>query len=50
MMVEIRDKPFSSLQSYYNTKYISLFDLYFNYYSPIFFKRDSYVDYLSGNH
>lgn len=48
MMVEIRDKAFSNLSNYRNTKYISLFDLYFDYYSPIFFKRDYYNQYLVG--
>jgi hypothetical protein len=27
---------------------ISLFDLYFEYYSPIFFKRDHFREYLVG--
>jgi len=47
-MVEIRDKPFSNLLNYRNKQYISLFDLYFDYYSPIFFKRDYYNHYLVG--
>ena len=29
-------------------RYISLFDLYFDYYSPIFFKRDHFREYLTG--
>lgn len=48
IMFEIRNKPFSTLQCYRNTKYISLFDLYFDYYSPIFFKRDHFREYLTG--
>jgi hypothetical protein len=48
VMCELRPKPFSSLQCYKNTKYISLFDLYFDYYSPIFFKRDHFREYLAG--
>jgi hypothetical protein len=48
IMFEIRDKPFSTLQNYQNTKYISLFDLYFDFYSPIFFKRNYFCDYLVG--
>lgn len=48
LMFELRDKPFSSLQNYKNTKFISLFDLYFDYYSPIFFKRNYYTNYLVG--
>lgn len=47
-MVELREKPFSQLNSYRNTKYISLFDLYFDFYSPIFFKRDHFTQYLVG--
>jgi len=48
MMVELRDKPFGNLSNYRNTKHISLFDLYFDYYSPIPFKRDYYNQYLVG--
>ncbi len=48
IMFEIRPKTLSTLQGYRNTKYISLFDLYFDYYSPIFFKRDYYREYLTG--
>ena len=47
-MFEIRDKPFSNLMNYRNTRYISLFELYFDYYSPIFFKRDYFKEYLTG--
>lgn len=47
-MVEIRDKPFSNLLNYRNKRYISLFELYFDYYSPIYFKRDYYNQYLVG--
>lgn len=48
LMFQLRDKPFSSLQGFRNTKYISLFDLYFDYYTPIFFKRSYYDMYLTG--
>jgi hypothetical protein len=48
MMFELRDKPFSTLQNYRNTGYISLFDLYFDFYSPIFFKRSYFNMYLTG--
>ena len=44
---EIREKPLS-LKNYKNTDYISLFDLYFDYYSPIFLKKDQYCQYLVG--
>jgi hypothetical protein len=50
IMFELREKPFSTLQNYRNTKYISLFDLYFDYYTPIFFKRSYYDAYLCGYH
>ena len=39
VMAEIRDKPIS-LKNYKDTDYISLFDLYFDYYSPIFLKKN----------
>lgn len=48
MMFEIRDKPISTLQNYKNSRYISLFDLFFDYYTPIFFKRTYYNMYLIG--
>ena len=48
IMAEIRDKPFSTLQCFRNTKYISLFDLYFDFYSPVFFKRSYFNMYLTG--
>ena len=47
-MFKIRDKTFSNLKNYKNTKYISLFDLYFDYYTPILFKRSYYNMYLVG--
>ena len=47
LMLEIREKPLT-LQNYRFTEYISLFDLYFTYYSPIFFKRDTYLNYVTG--
>ena len=47
IMVSIREKPIS-LKNYRDTDFISLFDLYFNYYSPIFFKKDKYSHYLVG--
>lgn len=47
-MFEIRDKPLSNLINYRNSRYISLFELFFDYYSPIFFKRDYYKEYLTG--
>lgn len=47
-MFEIRDKPLSNLIGYRNSRYISLFDLYFDYYSAIFFKRNYYAQYLVG--
>lgn len=50
IMFELREKTFSTLQNYRNTKYISLFDLYFDFYSPIFFKRSYYNAYLCGYH
>lgn len=34
--------------NYRNTEYISLFDLYFDYYSPIPFKRNEWNEYLVG--
>lgn len=46
-MFEIRDKPLS-LQNYRDTEYISLFDLFFDYYSPIPVKRHEYNEYLVG--
>ena len=45
IMAEMRDKPIS-LKNYRDTEYISLFDLYFDAYSPIFFKRDRFCQYL----
>lgn len=47
-MFRIRDKPLS-LRNYQNTEYISLFDLYFDYYSPMFFKKDKYNAYILGH-
>jgi len=48
MMFELREMPISSLQNFRNSNYISLFDLYFDFYSPIFFKRSYYNMYLTG--
>ena len=48
LMFKVRDKTFSNLINYRNTSYISLFDLYFDFYSPIFFKRSYYNMYLVG--
>lgn len=46
-MFAIRDKPLS-LTNYRDTEYISLFDLFFDYYSPIPVKRHEYNEYLVG--
>ena len=45
VMAEIRDKPLS-LRNYRDTDYISIFDLYFDYYSPIFLKKNQFSEYL----
>ncbi len=37
-----------TLSNYKDTDYISLFDLYFNSYSPIFMKKDNFTQYLVG--
>jgi hypothetical protein len=47
VMVKIREKPMT-LSCYRDTDYISLFELYFDYFSPIFMKRDNYCNYLVG--
>jgi hypothetical protein len=47
IMVEIREKPMT-LTTYRNTNYISLFELYFDYYSPIYLKHDNFSHYLVG--
>jgi hypothetical protein len=47
IMVEIREKPMT-LSTYRNTDYISLFELYFDYYSPIYLKHDNFCHYLVG--
>lgn len=44
-MFEIREKPLS-LANYKDTDYISIFDLFFDYYSPIFLKKDKFAQYL----
>lgn len=46
-MFDIREKPLS-LQNYRDTEYISLFDLFFDYYSPIPIKRHEFNEYLVG--
>ena len=46
-MFQIRDKPIT-LKNYKDTDYISLFDLYFDQYSPIFLKKDNFCHYLVG--
>ena len=46
-MFEIREKPLS-LINYRDTEYISLFDLFFDYYSSIPLKRHEYNEYLVG--
>jgi hypothetical protein len=46
-MFEIREKPLS-LMNYKGTEYISLFDLFFDYYSPIPVKRHEYNEYVVG--
>ena len=47
MFFDIREKPLS-LENYRDTEYVSLFDLYFDYYSPIPIKRHEYNEYLVG--
>ena len=47
-MFKLREKTFSNLINYKNRQYISLFDLYFDYYTPILFKRSYYNMYLVG--
>lgn len=47
IMFEIREKPIS-LRNYRDTDYVSLFDLYFDEYSPIFLKKDHFAQYLVG--
>lgn len=47
IMFELRDKPIS-LRNYKDTEYVSLFDLYFDYYSPMFLKKDQFCQYLVG--
>ena len=46
-MAEIREKPIT-LANYRDTDYISVFDLYFEYYSPIWLKKDCFSEYLVG--
>lgn len=46
-MFKIREKPLK-LSNYKDTDYISLFDLYFDLYSPVFMKRDNFTHYLVG--
>ena len=47
IMFQIRDKPLS-LINYRNTEYVSIFDLFFDYYSPIPIKRHEYNEYVVG--
>ncbi len=46
-MFDLREKPLS-LANYRDTEYISLFDLFFDYYSPIPSKRHEYNEYCVG--
>ena len=45
VMAEIREKPLS-LRNYKDSEYISVFDLFFDYYSPIFLKKNKFSEYL----
>ena len=45
IMAELREKPLT-LRNYRDTEFISLFDMYFDYYSPIFLKKDKFCEYL----
>ena len=47
VMFNIREKPLS-LANYRETEYISLFDLFFDYYSSIPVKRHEYNEYVVG--